>query len=280
MSVLGAKMKHIGNLEITKSNQDDFKDLTEVSGDLYVYGQASLQADALTTIGGGLYVHSPASLQADALTTIGGNLYVYGQASLQADALTTIGGDLYVNSQASLQADALTTIGGDLYVNSPASLNAPKLDRNKKITRKQLARHFEKKGFVFADGILQKKISKKQVGSLTIYKTKKLASDESGYVVFDGENYSHGKTIKQAKDDLIFKLTSRDTSEFKKWKVTDKKPIKDLVMAYRSITGACEFGVKQFVSQNVKKTKYSVKEVIELTKGQYGSDKFKGFFND
>ena len=32
--------------------------------------------------------------------------------------------------------------------------------------------------------------------------------------VFDGENYSHGETLRQAKADLIFKLSNRDTSQY------------------------------------------------------------------
>ena len=44
-------MRHIGNLEITKENQDQFKDITEVTGYVRVYGEAKLEAPLLQTVG-------------------------------------------------------------------------------------------------------------------------------------------------------------------------------------------------------------------------------------
>ena len=49
---------------------------------------------------------------------------------------------------------------------------------------------------------------------------------------------------------------------------------------YHDITGACSGGTKHFCENvlKVKKKNYTIKECIELTKGQYNSDKFKKFF--
>ena len=61
----------------------------------------------------------------------------------------------------------------------------------------------------------------------------------------------------------------------------DKKmSFADAVTCYRTITGSCSFGVKNFIESNSisKRKKYSVKDIITLTKGQYGSDQFKEFF--
>lgn len=47
------------------------------------------------------------------------------------------------------------------------------------------------------------------------------------------------------------------------------------------ITGACAFGTRHFcesVLGDGKKDKYTIAEVIELTKGQYGAETFKNFF--
>jgi len=44
------------------------------------------------------------------------------------------------------------------------------------------------------------------------------------------------------------------------------------------ITGACEQGTRRFCEQQVLKPTYSVKEVIDLTMGSYGSEKFRKFF--
>jgi hypothetical protein len=49
---------------------------------------------------------------------------------------------------------------------------------------------------------------------------------------------------------------------------------------YRVITGACEFGVKNFIEQNKidEKKTYTIKEIINITSGQYGNQKLQEFF--
>ena len=82
-------MKHTGNLEITSGNAHLYAKLTEISGDLRVYGYARL----------------------DALQSVGGDLVVYGSATLDAPALQSVGGDLRVNGSATL--DALQSVDGE-----------------------------------------------------------------------------------------------------------------------------------------------------------------------
>jgi len=219
-------MKHIGNLEITKENQDQYKDITEVTGYVRVYGNAKLEA----------------------LQTVGGYVYVYGEAKLEAPQL---------------QKKPSQEI----------------LNKLKTEPKKLVQQHFERQGYLFADGILQTIVSKKTAGPLIIYKTKKIARDEINFVVYDGEYYSHGETLEQAKNDLIFKRTSQDTEKFKEWKLTDKKPLSELIEAYRSITGACSSGTKDFCSNRDLKEDYTIEEAIKITAGAYNSDKFASFFN-
>ena len=124
--------------------------------------------------------------------------------------------------------------------------------------------------------VLAKKKNVYKVITFKDYFTKK-----ESFIVTDGENYSHGKTIKQAKADLIYKISNRDTSQFNNLTLDSVLPKEDAIKMYRIITGACEFGTKQFVS-SLKKTKkeYSVKEIIDITSGQFGNEKLKQFFKD
>lgn len=54
----------------------------------------------------------------------------------------------------------------------------------------------------------------------------------------------------------------------------------EAIECYRVITGACSAGTRNFCENilTVKKNKYTIKEIIELTRGQYGSEIFKDFF--
>lgn len=56
-------------------------------------------------------------------------------------------------------------------------------------------------------------------------------------------------------------------------------PTAKVIAMYRVITGSCEQGTDAFL-QSLGKPKdvYTVREVIELTDGQYGAETFREFF--
>ena len=50
---------------------------------------------------------------------------------------------------------------------------------------------------------------------------------------------------------------------------------------YRIITGACQQGTERFVkSLGELKEFYTVQEMIEITKGQYGWERLRDFFHE
>jgi hypothetical protein len=114
-----------------------------------------------------------------------------------------------------------------------------------------------------------------------VYKVKKLNQTKEFYIVTDGNGkFSHGETLKEAKEDLIYKISSNlDKSKYKNLTLQSKLTFEEGIEAYRVITGACSFGVKDFVTTNkVKKTSYTIEEIIKLTSNSYGGSTFKEFF--
>ena len=119
-----------GNLAVSGSAKLDATALTEVGGNLTVYGSDKLaKLDALTKVGGNLAVSGSAKLDAPELTEVGGYLNVSGSAKL--DALTKVsgnlivsGGNLAVSGSAKLDAPELTEVGGYLVVYGSAKLDA------------------------------------------------------------------------------------------------------------------------------------------------------------
>ena len=101
---------------------------------------------------------------------------------------------------------------------------------------------------------------------------------EIKYIFNEDGVYSHGDTIKQAYRDWLFKTTDRDISKYKNLKLNDIKDVNYWYECYRSITGACAFGTEQFIKEKQPKNKMSLKEILEITKGQYGYKSFKSFF--
>ena len=83
-----SKLKHIGDLRVTKANAAEFALLVEVTGDLYI--RSDVKLEALTSAGGALYIWSGVKLEAPALTSVGGALDI--RSDVKLEALTSAGG--------------------------------------------------------------------------------------------------------------------------------------------------------------------------------------------
>jgi len=154
-----------------------------------------------------------------------------------------------------------------------------KKDRTAHIELNQKELSYEtylKRGRLKADGIISKVLSHKKFKTIEVFEVEQRF--EKSFVVKKGQTFSHGKTIKEAKESLKYKISSRDTSEFKKWNLKTVATQAKMIEAYRVITGACEFGVRDFCQGKKLPSKLSVAMVIELTNGKYGNEKFQEFF--
>ena len=281
-----AKAGHIhqGNLVIsTAADAEEYKTLTKVTGGLSIYSSAKL--DALTSVGGGLSIHSSAKLDAPALTSVGGGLSIYSSAKL--DALTSVGGDLSIYSSAKL--DALTSVGGDLSIHSSAKLDAPALtsvggdlsiySKGALTAGRLYCGGYDK--FRVIDGIGCVVLSEKKQDNVTVLmcrrseiKNQKVIG-EKFYVAQKGSDNAHGKTIAEAIQELQFKIGPRDVERYRNMPRDTKKSPSEWALVYRMVTGACQYGVARFIeAQGKLKQSYTLTEILALTRGQYGHDRF------
>jgi hypothetical protein len=129
--------------------------------------------------------------------------------------------------------------------------------------------------YIFCDGILTHLQGKKKVGKYTVY---------VGYFGFvatmDNKTFAHGRTIESAISDLRFKLSDRNTEDYIDIDINEKIDVEECIIMYRCITGACGMGVDEFLENIKLKKAYSVTEMIELTKDQYGGEQFANFFKN
>ena len=132
--------------------------------------------------------------------------------------------------------------------------------------------------YLKADGILSKIVEQKG----NVYHIQMDGNKEITYLITDGEGrWSHGATLEDAKDDLLFKITDRNKSDYEGLTLDSELSFQDAITCYRVITGACAFGTRDFIEHRLgenKKDKYTIKEIINLTKGEYGNQTFKVFF--
>ena len=132
--------------------------------------------------------------------------------------------------------------------------------------------------YIKADNIFAKIVAQKG----NVYHVKLGKSEDITYLVTDSEGrWAHGKTLEEAKDDLLYKITDRDKSDYEGLTLDSELTFDDAIVCYRVITGACSFGTRDFIEHRLgenKKDSYTIKEIIKITKGEYGNNTFKNFF--
>ena len=189
------------------------------------------------------------------------------------------GGGLALNNNqlTSIEFPEGMTIGGglSLYNNQLTSKVIPPLRKAAPTVFHWKWRNSE---YIKADGIFQKVISHKG----NVYRVQNIGKDKITYLVTDGNGkWSHGDTLPDAKEDLIYKISNRDKSAYESLTLDSVLTHAEAIEAYRVITGACSAGTKAFVTSldpKQLKESYTIREIIELTKGRYGASTFAEFF--
>ena len=115
-----------------------------------------------------------------------------------------------------------------------------------------------------------------------VYRVHKIGQTKQMYIVTDGDgHYAHGDTLQDARADLIYKINDRDTTAYKNMSLDDSLTFEEAIAAYRTITGACSPGTRDYIENRLPKPhkeKYTIREIITLTKGEYRSEVFADFF--
>ena len=217
------------------------------------------EKDGVITVGGGL------DLSNTGITSLPDNLTIGGWLDLRNTGITSL-------------PDNLTVGGGlDLSNTRITSKEREKVKKLQNMVEFQLSVQaklsWQNGRYRIFDGIFCEVLRKLK----NAYKVKiELATK---YVVTDGVNYAHGDTIKEARADLMYKISDRDTSQYEDLSLDSVVTKEEAIQMYRAITGACEAGTKHFVGGLKKlKPRYTIAEIIELTEGQFGATDFKNFF--
>ena len=224
------------------------------------------------------------------LTAKAGMVYEYEKITGYVDArgadtktafpkLTSVGGSVYASGADTKTAfPKLTSVGGSVYASGADTIKQNDSDgarRCQEYCRSLLLSTFAAAGFSFADGILARIVHQRGSVSRVVI----CGKTEVSYLVTNGEAWSHGKTLAEARDSLIFKIGSHDKSEYKAWTLDRKVTKGEAIRAYRVITGACEGGVRAWMEQRKTPDTITVEGIIEITKGAYGAEAFKNFFS-
>ena len=133
--------------------------------------------------------------------------------------------------------------------------------------------------YIYCDNILTHITTAKKVGKYTVYKGKIPGRN----VVSDGVNYAHCDKFRDGIADLAFKAAAnRGANQYKGLSLDTVLTVPEAVTMYRIITGACRQGSEEFVKSlgDKLKARYTIRECIDLTRGQYNAKRFAEFFGE
>jgi hypothetical protein len=196
---------------------------------------------------------------------IGGSLDCSNNQLTELTINQPIGGWLDCHNNQLTELTINQPIGGWLYCYSNPLKETPKYDI--------LAHGQRGENWIYADGILSHFHKIRKVGETTFYiGFKYTVAEQNG-------QYAHGDDMRSSLLDLRFKLADRDKSTYEGLTLESKLTYDDAIILYRIITGACRQGTQHFLdSAKPEQRDYTVREIIEKTKGQYGSEALQNFF--
>lgn len=118
-----------------------------------------------------------------------------------------------------------------------------------------------------------------------VYHVQSIGHNDLKYVVTNGlDRWGYGDSLALARQDLFYQITNIDKSKYSDWNLDTELSREEAIEAYRVITGACKGGSKQFVENCLPKdlgvsSKVKIGEIVKCTKGKFGSEIFKNYFN-
>jgi len=245
-------------------------------GNLYLNGCTSLESlPENLTVRESLYLRGCTSLKSlPENLAVRESLYLSGCTSLESlPKNLAVGGSLYLDGCTSLESlPKNLAVGGSLYLDDCTSLKTQKIKKLKD-------GDYVPGRYLYADGILTHVKRRKAVNGITYYQGK----IPNRNVVYDGKNYAHCKDFRTGIADLIFKSAKeRGAGQYQQDPLDKPFTVPELATRYRVITGACQQGTQAFIDSfgDQLKERYTIREVIELTKGQYGAGRFAEFYGN
>lgn len=183
------------------------------------------------------------------------------------------GGGLYLsNTQITSLPDNLT-VGGWLDLRNTQITD--KENERAKVKRLKGGDYAEGR-YIFCDNCLTHIKGTRRVGDYTLY----IGRIKGRNVVSDGTHFAHCDKLRDGIADIAFKRASdRGADQYKDLTLDTELTRDEMITMYRIITGACRQGTDSFVnSLRELKDKYTIRSAIEITRGQYNSERFAEFF--
>ena len=240
-------------------------------------GSLDLSSTQITALPDNLTVGGSLDLRGTQITALPDNLTVGGSLDLSSTQITALPDNLTVGGWLDLSSTQITALPDNLTVGGSLYLRGTQITAAERCKVKRLIDGTIKKHYIYADGVLFHRTGREhKIGEYTVYSGK----INGQMLVTDGKLWAHCKTAKDGIADILFKRAKdRGADQYKGIDLDKPYTVEELKTMYRIITGACRAGTEAFVNsvRDLKDT-YTVREALEITKGQYNAEAFSRFF--
>ena len=245
-------------------------------------GGLDLRGTQITALPDNLTVGGWLDLSGTQITALPDNLTVGGSLYLSGTQITALPGNLTVGGLLDLSGTQITALPGNLTVGGRLDLSGtPIKDKEKAIKRVKRLHYgdYVPCKYLYADGILTHVKSRHKINGYVFYRGKIKGKN----VVSDWKYFAHCDNMRDGVADILFKKAEdRGADQYKGLPLDTVVSLEDAKTMYRIITGACRQGTEAFVEslklQGKLQSEYTIKEMLEVTKGQYNSELFSEFF--
>ena len=248
--------------------------ITALPDNLTVGGWLGLRGTQITALPDNLTVGGYLGLRGTQITALPDNLTVGGWLDLSDTQITALPDNLTVGGSLGLRGTQITALPDNLTVGGSLDLRGTQITSD---NHKQLrCGDYVPGRYLYADGILTHVKGCKKIDGYIYYQGKIKGRN----VVSDGTHYAHCKSLRDGIADLIFKAAAeRGAGQYKGLTLDSVVKTEDAINMYRVITGACRQGTQRFLDNLGKlKESYAVREIIDITRGQYGAERLQEFF--
>ncbi len=252
--------------------------ITSLPDNLTVGGGLDLRGTSITALPDNLTVGGWLDLSNTGITALPDNLTVGGSLYLSDTGITTLPDNLTVGGGLDLSNTGITALPDNLAVGGWLDLRGTSITAQKrKKARKLKDGDYVPGRYLYADGILTHVKQRVEVDGYTLY----IGKIKGKNVVSDGTHYAHCDKLRDGIADLAFKTAAdRGAGQYEGLPLDTELTVDEAKTMYRVITGACRAGTDAFVESlgDALKERYTIREMLELTRGQYNSERFAEFF--
>jgi hypothetical protein len=250
------------------------KSLTTLPEGVVFNNKGGVWLDNLTTLPEGVVFNNKGSVWLDNLTTLPEGVVFNNKGGVWFDSLTTLPEGVVFNNEGGVWLNNLTTLPEGVVFNNKGGVF---LHRPAEETQTYLGKTIRIK---WIDGSTMLIENTKVKDGIAIHKCRYFGGGdidklEKCFVVESGELSAHGKTLKEALEDLSFKVQENVDIQVHVEEILKTQLV--TITQYRHITGACREGIRHFLEENdlpQDVESIPLDKVKDLIKGKYGADKF------